>query len=188
MPPETPRDWGMITQEAREAYVVWYMESLITANLAVAEERKAGTAWEGPRSAKDIIQHAGPGGITPDEATVYRWLKSDWAKPIIQKIVAEANQVCQVGTTVVWPLIVQNLQHEAIYGRGRDAVLAAKYLNDLRSNGVGDETSPLGRIIAGLVSGGRYDGEVVVKEQLSIRLERIRQLAVTVPAAGEITV
>lgn len=171
----------MYTSENREAYVRWYMDQMIAANLQIAAERWAGSVFQGPRTMKDIIQQPGPAGLCPDESTLWRWLKSEWAAPIIADVVTRANQAIDISTDAVWPLVIQAQQMLAISGKGRDSTGAAKFLADQRKKGVVDTGNPLGRVIADLVGSGRYDATITVKEQLEIRLRKIRESQTTTP-------
>lgn len=171
---KVPHNRAMVTQEARETWVRWYMNELLTANMQIAVERWSGRVFEGPRTMKQILEQPGPGGICPDESTLWRWLKSDWAAPIIREVVDGVQQAVNVSTDAVWPLVIQAQQALAISGRGRDSTTAAKFLAEQRTKGVVAADTGLGKIVADLVSSGRYDATITVQEQLTVRLKRLR--------------
>lgn len=171
LPVSIPKSHGVITQELREDYIRWIMNAMIEANLKISQEKMFGTEYNGPRTMQDFLATPGPGGLTPEYTTVHSWLRAPWARPILAQVRQEMDQVCGVETEAQWPLIMANIRHQAMTAKGRDAVMAAKFIDEQRQRGPQDEGSSLGKKIAELIGSGRFDGEVEVRERV-VRLRR----------------
>lgn len=165
------KDYGAITQDYREEYVRWFLNALLTAQAEIQLEEDTGQPYEGPRYIKDILQVTGPHGMRPDSATVWRWLKSDWAKAIRSQVGADVNTVVAVETDAEWVQIMRNQRFIARTAKGRDAVMAAKFVDEVRQRGGFEDSSALGKKIADLIGSGRFDVEVQAVER-TVRLKK----------------
>lgn len=163
-----PRDLTKWSQEWREDYVRWFVDTLMTANLRLAQERKLPNSKEyrGPRTFGEVNALTGPHGMMPEESTIWRWLRSDWAKAIIAQVASEIERVCDVQTDAEWPMIMANMRMLAMTGQNRDAVQAAKFVDEVRRRREVAPESGLAKKIGELIGSGKFDGEVEVRERI----------------------